>query len=232
MPRPRSTTTRCAYCPALNKKKTNDDTMLMRPLFLDEALDWPPSDLHTQRQVRALREAIAPYLCLAELRRLAASSENIQAAIKGMEPVPEEVQALVSLLQMLLTPIKDECITQPGDLAALLMLEMGHLDHEEVWVVCLDNKIHVQRLHRLYRGSLNSSVVRVCELFRLPLLLNSASIIVVHNHPSGGIQPSPEDIAVTRSLIQAGELMQIEVLDHLIIGQGRWISMREQRLGW
>jgi DNA repair protein RadC len=204
----------------------------MRPLFLDEALDWPSSDLRTQRQVRALREAIAPYLCLAELRRLAASGENIQAALKSMEGVPEEVQALVCLLQVLLTPIKDECITQPGDLAALLMLEMGHLDHEELWVVCLDNKNHVQRLHRLYRGSLNSSVVRVCELFRLPLVLNSASIIVVHNHPSGVIQPSPEDIAVTRSLIQAGELMQIEVLDHLIIGQGRWISMREQRLGW
>jgi DNA repair protein RadC len=231
MSRLRSTIQRCAYCPA-TKKKTNDDTVLMRPLFLDEALDWPPSDLSTQRQVRALREAIAPYLCLAELRRLAASGENIQAALKSMEGVPEEVQALISLLQVLLTPIKDECITQPGDLAALLMLEMGHLDHEELWVVCLDTKNHIQRLNRLYRGSLNSSVVRVSELFRLPLVLNSASIIVAHNHPSGTTQPSPEDIAVTRSLIQAGELMQIEVLDHLIIGQGRWISMREQRLGW
>jgi DNA repair protein RadC len=124
-------------------------------------------------------------------------------------------------------------ITQPGDLAALLMVEMGHLDHEELWIVCLDTKNHVQRLQRLYRGSLNSSVVRISELFRLPLVLNSASIIVAHNHPSGDvIHASPEDIAVTRSLIQAGELMQIEVLDHLIIGQGRWISLREQRLGW
>src|SRR5258708_19087626 len=145
-----------------------------------------------------------------------------------MEGVPEEVQALICLLQVLLTPIKDECITQPGDLAALLMLEMGHLDHEELWVVCLDTKNHVQRLHRLYRGSLNSSVVRVCELFRVPLVLNSASIIVAHNHPSGTTQPSTEDIAVTRSLIQAGELMQIELLDHLIIGQDRWISMRAE----
>ena len=231
MPRPRSTT-RCAYCPAACKKKTND-TMLMRPLFLDEALDWPPTDLHTQHRARALREAIAPYLCVAELRRLAASGENIQAALKGIERLPEEVQALVSLLQVLLTPAKAECITQPGDLAALLMLEMGHLDHEELWVVCLDTKNHVQRLNRLYRGSLNSSVVRISELFRLPLVLNSASIIVVHNHPSGDVlHASPEDIAVTRSLIRAGELMQIEVLDHLIIGQGRWMSMREQRMGW
>ena len=61
---------------------------------------------------------------------------------------------------------------------------------------------------------------------------STASIIVAHNHPSSVIQPSPEDVDVTRSLIQAGELMQIDVLDHLIIGQGRWISMREQQLGW
>jgi len=89
----------------------------------------------------------------------------------------------------------------------------------------------VQRLHRLYKGSLNSSVVRVCELFRLPLQLNSAAIIVAHNHLSGSTQASPEDIDVTRTLIQAGELLEIDVLDHLIISRGAWMSMREQRLG-
>jgi len=204
----------------------------MRPLFLDEATTWPPADLHTQRQERTLREAIAPYLCIADLRRLAASGQNIKGALRSMEDIPEEVQALISLLQALLTPCTDERIEKPADLAALLMLEMGHLDHEEFWVVCLDTKNHVQRLHRLYKGSLNSSVVRVCELFRLPLSLNSASIIVAHNHPSGTRQASQEDIDVTRSLIQAGELLQIEVLDHLIISQGAWMSMREQRLGW
>ncbi len=226
---PRSTT-RCASCPVARKKTHN--TMLMRPLFLDEATTWPPADLRTLRQEHALREAIAPYLCIADLRRLAASSENIQQALRSMEDIPEEVQALISLLQVFLTPCTDERIEKPGDLAALLMLEMGHLDHEEFWVVCLDTKNHVQRLHCLYKGSLNSSVVRVCELFRLPLSLNSASIIVAHNHPSGINQASQEDIDVTRSLIQAGELLQIEVLDHLIISQGAWMSMREQRLGW
>jgi DNA repair protein RadC len=226
---PRSTT-RCASCPAANKK--THPTMLMRPLFLDEVTPWPPADLHTQRQERALREAIAPYLCIADLRRLAASSQNVQQALRSMQDIPEEVQALVCLLQVFLAPCPDERIEKPADLAALLMLEMGHLDHEECWVVCLDTKNHVQRLHRLYKGSLNSSVVRVCELFRLPLSLNSASIIVAHNHPSGINQASPEDIDVTRSLIQAGELLHIEVLDHLIISQGAWLSMREHRLGW
>ncbi len=226
---PRSTTP-CGSCPAASKKTR--DTTLTRPLFLDEAATWPPSDLQTQHQSRALREAIAPYLCIADLRRLAASGASILDALKRVEGLPEEVQALMSLLQVLLTPSADECIRQPADLAALLMLEMGHLDHEEFWVACLDTKNHVQRLHCLYKGSLNSSVVRVCELFRLPLLLNSAAIIVAHNHPSGGIQASPEDIDVTQSFIQAGELLQIEVLDHLIIGQGVWMSMRERQLGW
>jgi DNA repair protein RadC len=258
--------TRCSFCPAAGKQTHNK--IITHPRFVDEAMDWPPSDPGIQGQWHALREAIAPYLCIADLRRLAASGENIQAALKSIEGIPEEVQALVSLLQVLLAPRADERITQPADLAALLMLEMGHLDHEEFWLACLDTKNHVQRLHRLYKGSLNSSIVyvmwnlenshitcimwntsafllksfqrmagvfhimRVCELFRLPLQLNSAAIIVAHNHPSSSVQVSPEDIDVTRILIQAGELLEIEVLDHLIIGQGRWMSMREQGLCW
>ena len=174
------TTTHCAFCPAAVKKTQKN--MLMHPLFVDETMDWPPSDPTLQRQARALREAIAAYLCIADLRRLATSGDNIQAALKSIEGIPEEVQALVSLLQVLLAPPKDERITRPADLAALLMLEMGGLDHEEFWLACLDTKNHVQRLHRLYKGCLNSSVVRVGELFRLPLQLNSAAIIVAHNH--------------------------------------------------
>ncbi len=226
---PRSTT-RCASCPAA-RKKTNH-TMFMRPLFLDEAAPWPPADLSTQHQAHALREAIAPYLCLADLRRLAASGASIFDALKNVEDVPQEVQALVNLLQILLAPTSDERITRPADLAALLMLELGHLDHEEFWVTCLDSKNHVQRLHRLYKGNLNSSVVRAGEIFQLPILLKSATIIVAHNHPSGTVQASPEDIEVTSSLVEAGKLLQIELLDHLIIGQGVWMSMRERQLGW
>lgn len=220
----------CASCPIVSKKVHATD--YMRPLFLEEVAAWPPTDTQSQLQAHALREAIAPYLCLDELRRLAASGASILDALKSTGDLPDEVQALMSLLQVLLTPRKEERISQPADLAALLMLEIGHLDHEELWVACLDVKNHVQRLHRLYKGSLNSSVVRVAELFRLPLLLNSAAIIVAHNHPSGSILASPDDISVTSSLIEAGKLMQIEVLDHLIIGQGTWMSMREHKLYW
>src|SRR5947209_5328135 len=119
---PRSTT-RCASCPAA-RKKTNH-TMFMRPLFVDEGTPWPPADLSTQRQARALREAIAPYLCLAELRRLATSGASILDAFKSGEDVPEEVQALMNLLQVLLAPTRNDRITRHADLAAILMLVKG-----------------------------------------------------------------------------------------------------------
>lgn len=226
------TTRHCAACPVAARKIANNTPRLMPSLFLEEeAVVWPAADLQTQRQTRALREAIAPYLCLAELRQLAASGASVLSAFKQAEGLPDEVQALLSLLEVLLMPGKQECITSPADLAALLMLEMGHLDHEELWVACLDTRHHIQRLHSLYKGSLNSSVVRVGEIFQMPVLLKSASIIVAHNHPASSTQASPEDLEVTRLLVQAGTMLQIELLDHLIIGQGRWVSLREQAPG-
>lgn len=218
---------RCTCCPfASYPRRAREDKQLR--LFENASIEnAPPSP-----QARRLCEAIAPYLCLADLRKLAANGEDIQAALRENEAVPEEVQALISLLRILLMPRSQECIGTSADIAALLMLEMGRKDQEEFVVVCLDTKNHVQRIHRLYQGTLNSSVVRVAEVFRIPIALNSAAIIVAHNHPSGVPQASPEDVDVTRLLVQAGTTLQIEVLDHLIIGQGRWISMHEQRLGW
>src|SRR6516165_8144609 len=197
------TTTRCSFCPAAQKKTHKN--ILMHPLFVEGEVECLPTDPVSRRQAIALREAIAPYLCLDELRRLATSGENILAALKRIEEIPEEVQALISLLQVLLAPRKDERITQAADLAALLMLGMGGLDHEEFWVACLDTKNHVQRLHCLYKGSLNSSVVRVCELFRLPLQLNSAAIMIAHNHWSSRCQSGPEYNKVTKLLILASQ---------------------------
>lgn len=228
-----SRATRCRYCPAATSTTAHrSETLLTLPLFAEGEATSTITHSAVTRQERMLREAIAPYLCLADLRKLAAGGEDVQAALREHEAIPEEVQALISLLRVLLMPRSQECIGKPADIAAVLMLEMGRKDQEEFIVVCLDTKNHVQRIHRLYRGTLNSSVVRVAEVFRIPIALNSAAIIVAHNHPSGVPQASPEDIDVTRLLVQAGATLQIEVLDHLIIGQGRWLSMREQRLGW
>ncbi len=85
---------------------------------------------------------------------------------------------------------------------------------------------------RVYRGSLNQSQVRIAELFKQAIRRAAAAIIVVHNHPSGDPAPSPDDVAITRAILQAGKLLDIDVLDHLVIGQGkgRWVSMKDRGL--
>ena len=112
------------------------------------------------------------------------------------------------------------------------MIEMGHLDQEELRTVLLDSKNRVQDIVTVYRGSLNASMIRVGEVYKAAIRRNSAAIIVAHNHPSGDPTPSPEDVLVTHALADAATLLDIELLDHLVIGQGRWVSMRERRLGF
>jgi DNA repair protein RadC len=84
----------------------------------------------------------------------------------------------------------------------------------------------------IYKGSLNQSQVRVGEVYREAVRRNCAAIIVAHNHPSGDPSPSPEDVSVTRDLVAAGKLLGIELLDHLVIGHQRWVSLRERGLGF
>jgi DNA repair protein RadC len=123
-------------------------------------------------------------------------------------------------------------IKAPADVAALMQVEMSHLDQEHLRAICVNTKNHVQKVHTVYIGSLNASMVRVGEVFREAIKLNSAALIVVHNHPSGDPTPSAEDVLVTRQIVDAGKLLDIDVLDHLVIGQGRYVSMRERGLGF
>jgi len=195
----------------------------------------PPLDQPRKQQVTEahhLREAIAPYLSLPKLRHLAALGETLTQAFTGEGEIPPEVQALLTTLAALLHPTPREQIRSPHDIAALLMIEMGFLDQEQMRVICLNTKSRLQKIHLVYQGSLNSSLIRVGELFREPLKLNSAAVIIAHNHPSGEPDPSPEDVLVTREIVAAGKLLDVDVLDHLVIGQGKWVSLRERRLGF
>jgi DNA repair protein RadC len=123
-------------------------------------------------------------------------------------------------------------ISSPADIATLLMARIGHEEQEHLCVAVLSTKNYLIRLVTVYVGTINSSSVRICEVFKEALRLNAASIIVAHNHPSSDPSPSPEDLAVTRQLVEAGQLLGIDVLDHLVIGQGRWVSLRERWLGF
>lgn len=123
-------------------------------------------------------------------------------------------------------------IRSPQDAADLIQYEMGALEQEHFRVLLLDTRNHVLHQRDVYRGSLNASMIRISEVFRDAVRANAAAIIVAHNHPSGDPSPSPEDVAVTRAIVEAGRLLDIEVLDHLVIGRNRFVSLKAKGLGF
>ena len=125
-------------------------------------------------------------------------------------------------------------VTSPQDIARLLHPEMELLQQEELRLLILDTKYHVLAAPVLYRGTVSAASGRVAELFREAVRLNASKIALAHNHPSGDPAPSADDIAFTREAVEAGALLNIPILDHLVLGHGagRWISMRERRLGF
>ncbi len=112
-------------------------------------------------------------------------------------------------------------IGNPDDLAALVADEMSLYEQEVLRVFLLDTRNHVIKSVDVVKGSVNSAQVRIAELFRDAIRYNATAIILAHNHPSGDPTPSPDDIALTRQAAQAGEMLDITVLDHLVIGGGR-----------
>lgn len=131
------------------------------------------------------------------------------------------------------TPEDRPAVKSPADAANLLMYQLAALEQEYLFVLLLDTRNRViGRPVEVYHGSLNSSLVRVGEVFRHAIKANAAGVIVAHNHPSGDPAPSPEDVAVTRAFVAAGKLLDIEVLDHLVIGQQRFVSLKERGLGF
>lgn len=123
-------------------------------------------------------------------------------------------------------------IRSPTDVAQLMQLEMAHLDQEHLRAIALDTKNRVQKITTVYVGSLNSANIRVGEVFKEALKLNACAVIIVHNHPSGDASPSPEDVLVTRQIYDAGQMLDVTVLDHLVIGKGNFVSLKERGLGF
>ncbi|MCS6802107.1 MAG: DNA repair protein RadC [Chloroflexota bacterium] len=156
-------------------------------------------------------------------------------ALRGVgEAKAVELQAAIELGRRTIALAPEERLTirSPADIANLCIPDMALLDRETLRVILLNMKNHVLFVQDLYRGSLNRSVVRVAEVFREAIRQNAAAIVVVHNHPSGDPSPSSEDLAVTRELVAAGRLLEIEVLDHLIIAGQRYVSLKERGLGF
>ncbi|MDQ4077249.1 MAG: DNA repair protein RadC [Chloroflexota bacterium] len=166
-----------------------------------------------------------------------ASVAELSSSVHGLGPA--KASQLLAALELgkrvaTLSPEDRPQVKSPADAANLLMGDMAYFQQEHLRVILLDTKNFVLGNWResLYKGSLNSSVVRVAEVFREAIRCNAAAIIVAHNHPSGDPTPSPEDIRVTRDIRQAGQLLDIELLDHVIIGAQRYVSMKERGLGF
>jgi DNA repair protein RadC len=129
-------------------------------------------------------------------------------------------------------PDLSAAVNSPEDAAELVRYDMQGLVQENLWVILLDTRNRKIGVEKVYVGSLNASMVRVGELFRGALQRNAAGIIMAHNHPSGDPAPSPEDITLTRAAVQAGKLLDVEVLDHLVIGHNSFVSMKAKGLGF
>lgn len=130
------------------------------------------------------------------------------------------------------TPQERARINSPADAAALVQYEMSALENEHLRAIILDTRNQVLEIVELYRGSLNSAPVRIAEVFKPAIRRNAAAIILVHNHPSGDPTPSADDMALTKAIREAGQMLDVEILDHLVIGQGRYVSMKERKLGF
>ena len=135
--------------------------------------------------------------------------------------------------RLVTTPLeKRGRIQSPADAANLLLPDMMHLEQEHLVVVLLNTRSEILDTKMVYKGSLNTAVVRIGEVFKDAIRQNAAALIVAHNHPSGDPAPSPEDARVTREIVNAGKLLSIDVLDHIVIGHNRYTSLKERRLGF
>jgi len=131
-----------------------------------------------------------------------------------------------------LRPEERSAVNSPADAAALVEYEMSALEQEHLRVILLDTRNRVLEIVEIYKGSVNSSQVQIGEIFKAAIRRNAPALIVVHNHPSGDPTPSPDDVVVTRAIVQAGKLLDVDVLDHMVIGQGRYVSLKERGLGF
>lgn len=131
-----------------------------------------------------------------------------------------------------LQPDERPYVRTPEDIQALLGAEMALLDQEQLRVVLLNTRNQVMGISEVYKGNVSTSLVRTSEVFREAVRQNAPCIVLVHNHPSGDPSPSPDDVALTKTLIDAGKIMQVELLDHVIIGDRRFASLKQLGLAF
>ena len=160
------------------------------------------------------------------------NAEDLNNGIKGLgKNKAAQILAALELGRRLAKNLEEKPqISAPADVARILMPSLRDLKQEVLYVLCLDTKNNVTNQRQIFEGSLNVNIIHPREVFRFAIEEASASIILVHNHPSGDPSPSKEDIRATKQLIEAGNCIQIRVLDPIIIGDGSYVSLKEEGL--
>lgn len=183
------------------------------------------------RQVSAAAMAEEALVRCDGLSGLAAASTQELERVPGVGPArAAQLTAAFELGRRAVAdwPPRRWTIRGPRDLATRLVAELGHLPREELRVVLLDTRNGVMAMPTVYRGNVSAALVRIGELFRDAVRLHAARLVLAHNHPSGDPTPSPDDLHMTAEAIAAGRLLDIALLDHLVIGHGTWISLRDR----
>jgi DNA repair protein RadC len=177
-------------------------------------------------------DAIARFEGLSGLAR--ANSHELESVPGIGAAKAAQLQAAFELGRRLLAdwPAGRWSIRSPRDVADRLVLQMGRLEREELRVVILNTKNTVLRVVTAYQGNVSASLVRVGELFRDAVRLDASGVILVHNHPSGDPTPSPDDLHLTAEALAAGRLLDIDLLDHLVIGHDAYVSLRDRGVGF
>lgn len=129
------------------------------------------------------------------------------------------------------TPSEALYVDSPSVVYQLLAPEMAHLSQEQLRTVNVNTRHRMLGTHLIYQGTLRSTSVRLAEIFRPAIVERASGLVVVHNHPSGDPSPSPDDLRVTEQLVRAGQLLDIEVLDHVVVVPSGYVSLKERGLG-
>jgi DNA repair protein RadC len=168
------------------------------------------------------------------LSGLSRASFSELCAEHGLGPAKAaQIQAALRLgILAARSPESRPIIKSAEDVSDLMCDEMSLFDQEVVRVLVLDTRNHLLGTYDVYRGSVHSAHIRIAELLRDPIRANGSAMIVVHSHPSGDPSPSAADISMTKMLVEAGKLMDIDVLDHMIMAGGKHVSLRERKLGF
>ena len=179
-----------------------------------------------QKGNRIARDLAAQY----DLDQLGRSSVHELAQLNGIgQTTAARLIAALELGRRALQPHEQMAtIRSPADAAGILMPKLSGLSQEHFVVIGLDTRNRVRFIETLYIGNVNTSIVRAAEVFARAVRGVLPAILIAHNHPSGQAEPSPEDISISRTLVKAGRLLDVDLLDHIIVGQGRTISLKER----